>query len=125
MAEDEDIAQRLSALEASAGELRARWAEAAADSAASRTLARGADRDVSEVRAELRAHTSVLNALRTTQVEHGRVLGGQTVALDALQQEQAEQARVLEDHTRALDALQRDVGDVMATLDRVVVLLER
>ena len=32
-------------------------------------LAAGADRDVSEVRAELRAHTGALNALRETQRE--------------------------------------------------------
>ena len=35
-------------------------------------LATGADRDVSEVRAELRAHTQGLNALRETQLEQGR-----------------------------------------------------
>jgi hypothetical protein len=35
-------------------------------------LAAGADRDVSEVRAELRAHTQGLNALRETQLEQGR-----------------------------------------------------
>jgi uncharacterized coiled-coil DUF342 family protein len=35
-------------------------------------LAAGADRDVSEVRAELRAHIQVLNALRETQLEQAR-----------------------------------------------------
>jgi hypothetical protein len=35
-------------------------------------LAAGADRDVSEVRAELRAHTQGLNALRETELEQGR-----------------------------------------------------
>jgi hypothetical protein len=35
-------------------------------------LAAGADRDVSEVRAELRAHTQARNALRETQLEQGR-----------------------------------------------------
>ncbi|OJY39534.1 MAG: hypothetical protein BGP03_30945 [Pseudonocardia sp. 73-21] len=35
-----------------------------------------ADRDVSEVRSELRAHTRTLNALRETQAEFGRRLGG-------------------------------------------------
>lgn len=46
-------------------------------------LAAGADRDVSEVRAELRAHTQGLNALRMTQLElreaqweQGRELAG-------------------------------------------------
>jgi chromosome segregation ATPase len=38
--------------------------------AAARALAAGADRDVAEYRAELRAHTRTLNALRETQLEH-------------------------------------------------------
>ena len=42
------------------------------DAAAARVLATGADRDVSEVRAELRAHIQALNALRETQLEQTR-----------------------------------------------------
>jgi hypothetical protein len=42
------------------------------DAAAARVLAAGADHDVSEVRAELRAHIQVLNALRDTQLEQAR-----------------------------------------------------
>jgi chromosome segregation ATPase len=55
-------------------QLRAEIALVAADAQAARTLAAGADRDVSEVRAELRAHTRVLNALRETQAEQGRAI---------------------------------------------------
>ena len=44
------------------------------DASAARELAAGADRDVSEVRAELRAHTRALNALRETQVEQGQAM---------------------------------------------------
>jgi len=40
------------------------------EAAAARALAAGADRDVAEYRAELRAHTRTLNALRETQLEH-------------------------------------------------------
>ncbi|MBV9160794.1 MAG: hypothetical protein JO309_09315 [Pseudonocardiales bacterium] len=47
-------------------------AAARVDAAAARVLAAGADRDVSEVRAELRAHIQVLNALRETQLEQVR-----------------------------------------------------
>ena len=47
----------------------AQAAVAGQDALAARTLAAGADRDVSEVRAELRAHTQVLNALRQDHVE--------------------------------------------------------
>lgn len=45
---------------------------ARADAAAARVLAGGTDRDLSEVRAELRAHIQALNALRETQLEQGR-----------------------------------------------------
>jgi hypothetical protein len=38
--------------------------------AAARALAAGADRDVADYRAEFRAHTRTLNALRETQLEH-------------------------------------------------------
>ncbi|MGH3820538.1 MAG: hypothetical protein ACRDRE_22865, partial [Pseudonocardiaceae bacterium] len=41
---------------------------------AARVLAAGADHDVSEVRAELRAHTKALNALRETQLEQGAAI---------------------------------------------------
>jgi hypothetical protein len=40
-----------------------------ADAAAARVLAGGADRDVSDVKTLLRAHTQTLNALRETQLE--------------------------------------------------------
>jgi hypothetical protein len=55
-------------------QLRAELALVAADAQAARTLAAGADRDVAEVRAELRSHTRVLTALRETQVEQGRAI---------------------------------------------------
>ncbi|GAA1241729.1 hypothetical protein GCM10009609_01580 [Pseudonocardia aurantiaca] len=42
------------------------------DAAAARVLAGGADREVSDVRSELRAHNQVLNALRETQLEQGQ-----------------------------------------------------
>jgi chromosome segregation ATPase len=41
------------------------------DVTTARMLATAADRDVSEARTELRAHTQVLNALRQTQLEQG------------------------------------------------------
>jgi predicted TIM-barrel fold metal-dependent hydrolase len=50
------------------------------DAAAARVLAGAADRDVSEFRQTLSAHTQTLNALRETQVEQGQ-------KLDAFQRE--------------------------------------
>ncbi|MDQ2707548.1 MAG: hypothetical protein M3Z25_07880 [Actinomycetota bacterium] len=67
MANSPDLEARVAALEA-------RLEEVAADAVAARHLAAGADRDVSEVRAELRAPTSALNALRETQVEQGQAM---------------------------------------------------
>ncbi|WP_037321434.1 hypothetical protein [Amycolatopsis orientalis] len=60
---EEELAQRVARLERQVADL----AERSADAAASRVLAAGADRDVAEVRAELRAHTGTLNALREDQ----------------------------------------------------------
>jgi uncharacterized protein involved in exopolysaccharide biosynthesis len=60
-------------------------------------LAAGADRDVSEVRAELRAHTQALNALRETQVDFSRQL--------------ADFGRQLADHGRRIDALERKLDE--------------
>ena len=72
MATPEDIESRLSAVERGVAQLREQQGLIASDAAAARVLAAGADHDVSEVRAELRAHTSALNALRETQLEQGR-----------------------------------------------------
>ena len=67
---DDDIEIRLATVEQDVAELREQLALASSDAAAARTLAAGADHDVSEVR----AHTQALNALRETQLEHGRRL---------------------------------------------------
>jgi chaperonin cofactor prefoldin len=76
---DDDVEVRLTVLEREVARLREQAAltssEATAarvDAAAARVLAAGADRDVSEVRAELRAHLQALNALRETQLDQAR-----------------------------------------------------
>jgi hypothetical protein len=76
---DDDFESRLVGLEREVARLREQAAltssEATAarvDAAAARVLAAGADRDVSEVRAELRAHLQALNALRETQLDQAR-----------------------------------------------------
>jgi TolA-binding protein len=65
LTEPNDIPERVTRLEREV-------AAARSDSAAARVLAGAADRDVSEMHAELRAHTRTLQALRTTQVEQGQ-----------------------------------------------------
>jgi FKBP-type peptidyl-prolyl cis-trans isomerase (trigger factor) len=76
---DDDFEARLAVLEREVARLREQTAltssEATAarvDAAAARVLAAGADHDVSEVRAELRAHLQALNALRETQLEQAQ-----------------------------------------------------
>jgi len=64
-----DVETRLRLLETAIGELREEVALSRTDAIAARELAAGADRDVSEVRAELRAHTQTLNALRENQLD--------------------------------------------------------
>ena len=71
---DEEAEPRLARIEGEMAELREQVMIARSDAAAARVLASGADRDVSEVRAELRAHTQSLNALRETQLEQGHAI---------------------------------------------------
>ncbi|MGQ0846220.1 MAG: hypothetical protein ACT4QF_19025 [Sporichthyaceae bacterium] len=81
---DKPLEERVSSLEREVARLServlasdARLAEAAQDAEAARILASGADHDVSEVRAELRAHTLAINALRQDHVElRGEVVSG-------------------------------------------------
>jgi uncharacterized coiled-coil protein SlyX len=73
---DDDIETRVTILEREVVQLRQQVALNISDAAAARVLAAGADHDVSEVRAELRAHTQALNALRETQLEQGRAIAG-------------------------------------------------
>lgn len=72
-----DMEARLTLLEREVAQLRAQLTTvrsdvttARTDSGAARVLSAGADHDVTEVRAELRAHTQALNALRETQLDH-------------------------------------------------------
>lgn len=67
----DDLEARVRSLEQAVGQLRDEVTLTRTDAAAARELAAGADRDVSEVRAELRAHTQALNALRENQLEQG------------------------------------------------------
>ena len=59
---EDDLEARFARLEHEVAELREQVTIAGSDAAAARVLAAGTDRDVSEVRAELRAHTQGLNA---------------------------------------------------------------
>lgn len=68
----DDIETRLASLEREVSQLREQVALSDADAVAARVLAAGADRDVGEVRAEQRAHTRALDALRQSQLGQGQ-----------------------------------------------------
>jgi hypothetical protein len=76
-AANDDIETRLAVVERDVAQLREQFTLTSSDAGAARMLAAGADHDVSEVRAELRAHTQALNALRETQLEQGRKIDEQ------------------------------------------------
>jgi hypothetical protein len=63
MDSSEDLERRVAAVESEVVLVRQ-------EAAAARALAAGADRDVADYRAEMRAHNRGLSALRQTQLEH-------------------------------------------------------
>lgn len=72
----EDLESRVTALEVQVGELRGRVSASERDAAAARVLAGGADRDVGEIRGEIRdfrrATIGSVNALRQDMVDMRR-----------------------------------------------------
>ena len=87
---NDDLESRVASLEHEMARLSEHVALASSDAAAGRLLAAGADHDVSEVRAELRAHTQVLNALRETQLEFREIQLEQGQELTGLRAEMQE-----------------------------------
>ena len=71
MTDPGDLERRVSALEQDVTRIQGELDRAREGTEAARTLAGGADRDVSDVRSQLRAQRGLLQALRATQVEHG------------------------------------------------------
>nr|MDQ3765043.1 hypothetical protein [Actinomycetota bacterium] len=92
---DNNLETRVAILEQEVARLREQAALTSSDTAAARVLAAGADHDVSEVRAELRAHTQVLNALRETQLEQGRGLTTQGEAITGIRHELTTQGEAI------------------------------
>jgi hypothetical protein len=87
---NDDIETRVTILEREVVRLREQVMLSSSDAAAARVLASGADHDVSEVRAELRAHTQALNALREIQLEQGRAISGLDQRVAGLDQKMTE-----------------------------------
>ena len=113
---DDDAEARFARLEHDVAELREQVALAKSDAAAARVLAAGADRDVSEVRAELRAHTQSLNALRETQLEQGRTLGRLHQEMGDLRQEMGGLHHEMGDLHHEMDGLHHEMRNGFATM---------
>ena len=105
-----DLERRVRRLEEQGPELRGEVAAARTDAAAARVLAAGADRDVSEVRAELRAHTSARNALRESQRE---LCEGQRELTEGQRELSAGQRA----QGRQIDSLEREMRTGFATVN--------
>jgi chromosome segregation ATPase len=80
---DGDLERRVRRLEDEVVQLKDGLSVSRADAAAARVLAGGVDRDMSEIRTEMRAHRQSLNALRETQVEFSKQLRSLDAKLDS------------------------------------------
>jgi chromosome segregation ATPase len=114
MDDSEGLEQRVAAVESEVKLVRR-------EAAAARALAAGADRDVADYRAEMRAHTRGLNALRETQVEHYAEMRAHTSALNALRQTQIEHYA---EHKADTAGLKADSAELKAGIAHIVHLLE-
>jgi hypothetical protein len=106
----DDIETRLAIVERDVTQLREQLALTISDAGAARMLAAGADHDVSEVRAELRAHTQALNALRETQLEQGRKIDEQSQKIDEQGREMREGFATLATGMAQITALLTNLG---------------
>jgi chromosome segregation ATPase len=94
-----DLERRVTALEREVAHLKGELDRTREDTEAARVLAGGADRDVSDVRSELRGQRQLLQALRETQVEHGARLDRLEGRMDRLEV----RMNALEDRMSGLD----------------------
>lgn len=124
-----DVERRLQRLEDQQEELRDGVQQARADAGAARVLAAGADRDVSEVRSELRAHTRSLTALRDTQREMAVEMQALGVGLRELRAEVGGLRAEVGGLNSEVGGLERRMTDGFATVHtgmrHITVLLER
>ncbi|MEU3274501.1 hypothetical protein ABZ639_26965 [Saccharomonospora sp. NPDC006951] len=110
---DDNVEQRLTALEESVAQYdeAARAARVARlDAAAARELSSGAYEEVGQARVELRAHTSTLNALRETQLEHGEQIAELRAATAQVQAGIAQITRLLTHRIDEADSSDDSVG---------------
>jgi chromosome segregation ATPase len=122
-----ELEGRVAALETKVSELTEQVKVSRQDAAAARVLAGGADRDVEQIRGEIRdfrqAATSSLNALRETQREQGEVLHTHSELLRThgeLLRTHSEQLRTLDEKVDGLsDKFDRLTGEVRSKFDQL------
>ena len=133
MTDPGDLERRVSALEQDVTRLQGELDRARENTEAARTLAGGADRDVSDVRSQLRAQRGLLQTLRDTQVEQGdrldrleRRMTAVELRLTALEDRVAGMDARLTGRIDSLEAEMRaGFAKVHAGMAHIVTLLER
>lgn len=108
---EENSEGRFTRPEHGVAQLREQVTLAGSDAAAARVLAAGADRDVSEVRAELYAHTRGLNALQEVQSEQSRAIDEVRAELRAQAREMRQGFATLAIGMAQITALLTDIRD--------------
>ena len=120
MSSPDDLETRVANLENQVAQLRRHANLAISDPGAARLLASGADQDVSTLRAELRAHTQVLGALRETQLETREIQLEQGRAITGLRHDLAVQGTTITGLAQRVTGLE----DKVAGLDQRVTGLD-
>ncbi|MGQ0774752.1 MAG: hypothetical protein ACT4NY_10095 [Pseudonocardiales bacterium] len=110
MPASDDIETRLTVVEREIARFRERLALTDAVAGSAHVLAAGADRELSEARAERLSHTQVLNALRETQLEHGKAIMALQRDVSGLQREVREGFAVLGTGMAQITALLTNLG---------------
>jgi len=105
---NEDLESRFARLEHEVGRLRE-------DVASARALAALADRDVAELRTEMRGYRQVLNALRETQLEQGQQISELRVEM---RQEISELRQEINGLGREVDGLREEMRAGFARQDQ-------
>ncbi len=123
----EDLEQRVTHVEARLDQMARELGRAREDAGAARTLAAGADRESAETRQVLRGQTSLIQALRDTQLEQSAALGDHRQVLGALVTETASNSSRLNalatdtaSNSSRLDALEAGQQQIVGLLDEVL-----
>ncbi len=114
---------RLSAVEQDLAYLKSRQTIYVNDADVARQMAAATDRDVADFRQVMTGHTRVLNALRETQVEHGRRLDGIDGRLDGVDGKLDGIDGRLDEVDGKLDGVDRRLAGIDGKLVQIVDLL--